>query len=289
MLRTVRLFLFLAVSLGAALVVRATAWALPHGARRRQRLFLQALWAKACLRILALAVEVRGRFPAQGAFLVVSNHLGYLDVAVLAAVLPVSFVAKSEVSGWPLIGFFARSTGTLFVTREDRLGAPEFIDRLRARLSGGENMLLFPEGTSSRGETILPFRSTPFCAASAGSGIVPVRIDLLQVGTEAAVGEVRDAACWHGEMEFVPHFWNFLGADGARFRVTIGPPLAAGRLDRKSAATLARRAIEAMGSEPIRERTPQAPGGEPIPRTPCRRPEPQCRPAEIRAQNREGI
>lgn len=289
MRKTVRLCLFLAVSLGAALVLRATAWALPRGARRRQRLFLQVLWAKACLRILACGVEVRGRFPAQGAFLVVSNHLGYLDVAVLAGVLPVSFVAKSEVSGWPLIGFLARSAGTLFVTREDRLGAPEFIERLEARLSGGENMLLFPEGTSSRGETVLPFRSAPFCAASAGSGIVPVRIDLLQVGTEAAVGEGRDAACWHGEMEFVPHLWNFLGTAGARFRVTIGAPLAAGRLDRKSAAALARRAIEAMGSDPIRERTPPAPGGEPIPGAPCRRPETQCRPAGIRARNRAGI
>lgn len=209
LLKAIRLFLILAVSAGAASVLRGTEWAIPRSKRTRFRFVLQALWAKAMWRILGLRVEVRGKCPPGGPFLVVSNHLGYLDIAVLSGVLPVSFVSKSEVRSWPFIGFLARSTGTIFVSREDRRQAKDFVDQVGGRLEAGENVHVFPEGTSSRGETILPFKTAVFASVAAvpGSRVLPVRIDLLTIGGKTACGGIRDIACWHGDMDAdcVPH------------------------------------------------------------------------------------
>jgi 1-acyl-sn-glycerol-3-phosphate acyltransferase len=213
-------------------------------------------------RILGLRVEVRGKCPPGGRFLVVSNHLGYLDIAVLSGVLPVTFVSKSEVRSWPFIGFLARSAGTIFVAREDRRQAKDFIDQVGGRLAAGENVHVFPEGTSSRGETILPFKTAVFASVTAvpGSRVLPVRIDLLMVGGKTANGGIRDIACWHGDMEFAPHFWNFLGSGGARFRVQIGTPVWRESLDRKTLSRIARDKIIDLGKETARCRT-LLPGG----------------------------
>jgi 1-acyl-sn-glycerol-3-phosphate acyltransferase len=180
-----------------------------------------------------------------------------LDIAVLSGVLPVTFVSKSEVRSWPFIGFLARSAGTIFVAREDHRQAKDFIDQVGGRLAAGENVHVFPEGTSSRGETILPFKTAVFASVAAvpESRVLPVRIDLLTVGGKTAGGGIRDIACWHGDMEFAPHFWNFLGSGGARFRVWIGEPFGGESLDRKSIAQVAHRTIEDLGKRTASERT----------------------------------
>ncbi len=160
--KIVRLLLFIAVSLGMASLLRTTGWMPPRLWRGRYRRALQSLWAKAMWQILGLRVEVRGKCPSDGPFLVVSNHLGYLDIAVLSGILPVTFVSKAE---------------------------------------------------------------------------------------------VRDIACWHGDMEFAPHFWSFLGSGGARFRVCIGEPFCGESLDRKSIAQVAYRTIENLGKSTSSNRT----------------------------------
>jgi 1-acyl-sn-glycerol-3-phosphate acyltransferase len=212
--------------------------------------------------ILGLRVGVRGKCPSDGPYLVVSNHLGYLDIAVLSGILPVTFVSKAEVRGWPFLGFLARAAGTIFVSREDRGRAQEFVDRVGDRLAAGENVLVFPEGTSSRGETILPFKTAAFASVSRvpRASVLPVRIELLEVGSEPAASRLRDVACWHGDMEFAPHFWNFLGSGGARFLVRIGEPVRCGSLDRKALSRAARDRMIGLGKESARCRT-LLPGG----------------------------
>ncbi len=260
--KAVRLLLFIAVSLGMALLIRATGRTLPRLRRDRNRLAFLRLWAKAVWRIIGLRVEISGKFPPGGPFLVVSNHLGYLDIAVLSGVLPVTFVSKSEVRSWPFIGFLARSAGTIFVAREDRRQTKDFVNQVAGRLAEGKNVHVFPEGTSSRGETILPFKTAAFASASSvpGSRILPVRIDLLEVGGETADGGVRDVACWHDDMEFAPHFWKFLGSGGGRFRVMIGKPVRPESLDRKILARIAREQVIDLGKGAGRCRT-LLPGG----------------------------
>jgi 1-acyl-sn-glycerol-3-phosphate acyltransferase len=240
--RFAKLFLFLAVSTIAVLLLGSSAWAVPRPMRFRYRAFFQDAWGRVVRAILGIQVEVHGMAPNGERFLVVSNHLGYLDIPVLAGILPVSFIAKSEVAGWPLLGFMARAAGTLFVDRDDRRRVKDFVTEASARLRSGENLLVFPEGTSSRGETILLFKSAVFNPVERApwAAIVPVALELREVDGRDAVGEVRDLACWHGDMWFFPHFFRFAGLGGARYEVCVGRPIPCAGMDRKALAAAAR-------------------------------------------------
>jgi 1-acyl-sn-glycerol-3-phosphate acyltransferase len=112
---------------------------------------------------LGVEVVVDGRVPADG--LVVANHLGFLDVVAMAAAGPCVFVAKREVSGWLLAGAMARQCGTVFVDRERRSGVVAASAGIRRVLEAGVRVVLFPEGTSSEGGRVLPFKSSLLQAA----------------------------------------------------------------------------------------------------------------------------
>lgn len=198
--------------------------------------------------LLGIRTERRGD-PPPGPCLFVSNHLGYLDIPVLSGSVPGAFVSKDDVRRWPLIGFLAETAGTVFIARESGFRAAAAVGTIRERLQSGECVLVFPEGTSSRGDSVLPFRSLPFAAAEGSPGVpvVPVRIELLEIGGKPAAGESRDLACWHGDMAFAGHFWRFLGAGGARYRVSFGEPIPPGTIGRKLAARLAHRRVCALG------------------------------------------
>lgn len=247
MLRALRLARFAAVSAAMAIALRASAPAVRAERRARHRARFVRAWARVTLSALSIRADVRGR-PPSGPCLYVSNHLGYLDVPVLSSALSAAFVSKDDVRRWPLVGFLARTSGAVFLPRESGFRAVAALEEMRARLRAGESVLVFPEGTSSRGGTVLPFRSFPFAAADAAPEptVVPVRIDLLEVGGKPAEGPLRDLACWHGDMDFAGHFWRFLGSGGARYRVSIGEPLPAGTGCRKRLARIARERICAM-------------------------------------------
>src|ERR1043165_9219823 len=110
------------------------------------------------LRIFEMETHVAGSVPRDG--LLACNHLSYLDVLVLAALTPSLFVAKSEVRQWPVFGWFARLAGTIFVNRSKPSQAARSADEIAVALRDGALVVLFPEGTSSGGETVLPFKSS---------------------------------------------------------------------------------------------------------------------------------
>ncbi len=122
----------------------------------------RALWqqraARRHLRIFRFEAEVSGAIPAHG--LLVSNHLSYLDILVLAAITPAMFVAKREVRSWPVLGWFTQLAGTLFIDRERRMHVGPVNAEIQTALEHGALVVLFPEGTSSDGRTVLPFRSS---------------------------------------------------------------------------------------------------------------------------------
>src|SRR6266516_123787 len=128
---------------------------------RTQRLHARATWlhrwSRFACRVMGIRVTTRGSMPLSG--LLVSNHLSYLDVLVLSSIRPCVFVAKRDVSAWPLFGWLARAAGTIFVDREHRLSSSAVVDLVRATLASGSVVVLFPEGTSSDGSTVLPFKS----------------------------------------------------------------------------------------------------------------------------------
>lgn len=265
MRRLPRLLLFAAVSIAALLLLACSSWSVPRPRRFLHRAALQAAWGRAVRMILGLRVAVRGRPPGEDGLLFVSNHLGYLDVPVLAGMLPVSFVAKSEVARWPLLGAMARAAGALFIARHDRRRLKDFVAEASGRLRSGESLPVFPEGTSSRGETVPPFGSAAFGAVegAACAAVVPVAIELRLIDGREAVGELRDLACRHGDMSFLPHFIRFAGLRGASYEVTVGARIPCAGRDRKALAAFARDEVVSLKSGAAGRRTaPRTTPGE---------------------------
>ena len=124
-------------------------------------------WSRRLLAICGIRLQVRGLPPlsAAGGQMLVANHISWLDIFALNAVLPGRFVAKAEVAHWPMIGYLARQAGTLFVTRGRNGGTQEHIMQAARVLQGRENLVLFPEGTTSTGDRLLPFKPSFFQTA----------------------------------------------------------------------------------------------------------------------------
>lgn len=190
--------------------------------------------------MLGCKVHVTGEIPRRG--LVVANHLGYVDILVIGSVCPCVFVAKSDVREWPVFGLLARLAGTVFVRRKAPADAARQVDALGAVLRGGHPMVLFPEGTSSGGERVLPFRSSLLQAAVANDlEVTPAAIHY-RVAPPATVE--GDIALW-GDMKFAAHLWNLLGIGSFEAHVVFGDPLPCGR-DRKETCRQLQRTVEIL-------------------------------------------
>lgn len=188
------------------------------------------LWFRGAVRICALEIELQGR-PLQGEGVVyTANHVSYLDVPVLASILDTTFVAKREVAGWPVFGPLARMIGTVFVSRDPRAAHGE-LDELRRRLDRRESLVMFPEGTSSDGHRVLPFRSTFFAAferdreGAVASRIQPVSIAYTRYRDgRPLTGDLTRLYAWYGDMTLVGHLLTVFGLRGARVVVAFHAP-----------------------------------------------------------------
>ncbi len=173
---------------------------------------LPVVYHRLCCRILGIALDLRGNPTAYRPTLFVANHSSYLDITVLAATVEGGFVSKAEVARWPVFGWLAKLQRSVFVERADRAGAARQRDEIRKRLDDGDNLILFPEGTSSDGIHLLPFKSTLFAAAEDERVLVqPVsvvyqRLDGIPLGRFH-----RPFFAWYGDMTMGPHLWKALG------------------------------------------------------------------------------
>jgi lyso-ornithine lipid O-acyltransferase len=189
-------------------------------------------------RILGFKVEVAGTLPKQGATLIVSNHVSWIDIVVLSSLAPLSFVAKREVGTWPFFGWLAKLQRTVFVDRERRHSTQQSRNELDVRLAQGDTLVLFPEGTSHDGSSILPFKSSFFAAGlGAGVSVVPATVAYVAQRGLPMTRRQRPCLAWYADMELLPHVWAVLQAGPVTVRVIVHPPLDnAIRLDRKRAA-----------------------------------------------------
>ncbi|MDR7126872.1 lysophospholipid acyltransferase family protein [Pseudotabrizicola sp. 4114] len=165
---------------------------------------------RAALRIMGIGLSVRGT-PMQHRGAMVANHASWLDIFALNACAPVYFVAKSEVSGWAGIGWLARATGTLFITRkgtEARRQQQQLEDRLRA----GHRLLFFPEGTSTDSQRVLPFKSTLFAAFFTHGLETVLHIQPVTVAYRAPAGTDPRFYGWWGDMTFAGHLLAVLSS-----------------------------------------------------------------------------
>jgi 1-acyl-sn-glycerol-3-phosphate acyltransferase len=187
------------------------------------------LLSRRLLRIMGVQVRVAGTVPAAG--LVVSNHLGYLDILVFAAMAPTVFVAKSEVRSWPVFGWFARRSGTIFVERGRAASVARAAREIDAALADGRRVVLFPEGTSSGGETVLPFKSSLLEPARRSAVIAAAVAYALPPGE----GDTAEEVCYWKDMALPPHLLRLLGKRRIIAAAVLSAPCAA-PTDRKQLA-----------------------------------------------------
>jgi len=192
--------------------------------------------------VLGIRLEVRGEAPRPPFFLV-ANHLSYVDILVLHSCLNCLFLAKSEVGSWPVIGFLARSTGTLFVERGRKTDLLRVIRETQRRMDGGFGVVVFPEGTSTDGSAVLPFKASLFeVPASTGQAVQCASISYI---TPPSAPPARLAVCWWGGMTFGRHFLELLTLPPFRALVSFGTePIVAP--DRKTLALESQRAVESL-------------------------------------------
>lgn len=220
------------------LAARVPAWlAAPAGsprARRQERKAMTSL-----TRALGIAVTIEGA-PVRGSTLFVSNHVSWADIPVFAGALGADFVAKDEVSRWPLIGRMARRMGPVFVARERRGASGAQAEAIRARLRTGRDVLLFAEGTTSNGEGVLPFRSSLFAAADSATRVQPVALLWRDAAGEAlAAARLREIA-WVGDDPLLAGVFNLARTRTSAVLHFLPPLDPAAFVDRKALATAAR-------------------------------------------------
>jgi 1-acyl-sn-glycerol-3-phosphate acyltransferase len=174
----------------------------PKARTRRARADWLQWVAMQCVRILHLEITQFGGLPTSG--LLVANHLGYIDIILLAAMRPCLFVSKHEVRDWPIFGHCAQLAGTIFVDRNHRGDVSAVVEQMRAALADGVLVVLFPEGTSSGGASVLPFKSS-LLEPARHLGCPVTAVALAYALDE---GSVPNEICYWRDMTLVPHLLN---------------------------------------------------------------------------------
>ena len=245
------------------------AFALSRGPLARFYRATQLAWSRVCLFVCGLRLRRIGQAPTGDTpVLYVANHLSYLDIPVLYSLIEGSFIAKAEVARWPFFGHAAKLARTIFVERSGPRAATQK-QELLDRMAKGEDLILFPEGTSTDGSGVVPFKSTLF---SITEGLPEGRRMLIQPVALAYPrdrqgrwldGERREYYCWFGDSTLVRHLWRALGLPGAEVEVRFGKPIAvvagASRKHLAHAAWLRVAAMVAEANEGSRDGKP-APG-----------------------------
>lgn len=163
-----------------------------------------------------------------------SNHVSYLDIIVLGSFLDAVFVAKIDVSSWPLFGVLAKLQRTVFISR-DKKGLAEASHKIREALNKGRSLIFFPEGTSTNGYGVAPFRTSLFeCFYKDRDGqlltqndIVPIAISIDSIDGKRPYldDSLEDVYAWHGDMTLVPHLWRLAKHRNISINVTIHDPI----------------------------------------------------------------
>lgn len=163
--------------------------------------------------ILGIKVKVSGKsefLKTRGIFFVI-NHLSYLDGVIASSLSPLVFIGRSDLKSWPLFGTLTSLSDTIFVNRIDPSNIHRELERIAFFLSNRTNVILFPEGTSTNGKELLPFKTSFFEAPlKVGCKIVPLAIRYTRINTEELNDKNKDLIYWYGDMEFLPHLFGVL-------------------------------------------------------------------------------
>ncbi len=211
-----------------------------HPAYRKRAEWL-AKWSRRTLKVLDITVQAEGQPPTAG--LLASNHMGYLDILVLATNALIVNVAKAEVKQWPIFGWLVGAAGTLFLRRERRSDVKLMASQFLPVLSDGCVISFFPEATSSNGRQILPFHSGLFAVLENTSW--PATGAWIQYQMDE--GSVEDDVCYWGDMTFFPHFLKLMTRTNIRAKIIYTAPVKG--LGRKETASQLHDRIIALAAQ----------------------------------------
>jgi 1-acyl-sn-glycerol-3-phosphate acyltransferase len=224
------------------------------------------LWHRGVCAIISLKVHQHGTPLKSQRVLLAGNHISYLDIPVLASCHDITFVAKADVASWPLFGFLARIAQTAFIERKPSQARKQKAE-LKQRILSGERLMIFPEGTSSNGSSVLPFKTALFEMVMEENikdacFIQPVSIGISPNNNgKPLTTEQRDRFAWYGDMTLLPHLWSVFCQRSVDVEVIFHAPAKANDFsDRKELAIWAEdqvtsglHYINCMSSKPLEE------------------------------------
>lgn len=253
---TLRLVLRLAIIVPATIIGIPLQWlALKTGLSRRT---IPWLYHRIVCRVLGIRFIVRGSPPPRKtAVMILSNHVSWLDICILSALTPLSFIAKAEVGTWPVVSLLARLQRTVFIDRTRRSDTARTNGEVAERLKAGEMIVLFAEGTTGEGTRVLPFRSALVGAArealtigEEGQEQPPVLLQPLAItyvrrdGLPLRRGDLP-AIAWHGDMDLAPHLKGIMSGGPLDVCLTWGTPI-------PFDATTSRKAVTRLAEDDVR-------------------------------------
>jgi lyso-ornithine lipid O-acyltransferase len=261
-MRSVRAFLVLAAFFAFTLPLMPLQLLFLWTGSRYARTFPNWYHRQVC-RIMGIRLHVDGAVARENGVLLISNHVSWLDITVLSAVAPVSFVAKQEVASWPFVSWLAKLQRSVFVDRTRRTEVTDKANEIVNRLQAGDHVVLFAEGTSSDGNGVVPFK-TPLFAAAKPSGGIPLGADICaqtlaltytKLHGIALCRRGRPVVAWYGDMDLASHAWRLLGLGPLDAHIRLGPPVPLDDFaDRKALARYAEAQVRKDVAELLRGR-----------------------------------
>lgn len=216
-MKTARAVILLSVFLLMLVLMFPSQWLALWLDRKGVARTLPTVFHRVLCRVLGIRVHVHGAMAPDVPLLIVANHTSWLDIPIMSVIEPVSFVAKSEVESWPFFGLLAALQRTVYVVRGKRHQTDRQRDALKRRFADGDRLILFPEGTSGDGNSVLPFNSALFGAAEGevetADGPKAVVVQPMTLAYSRFYGlpmgrRLRPKFAWYGDMDLLPHFWG---------------------------------------------------------------------------------
>lgn len=202
--------------------------------RHEKATFIGArFWHKVVCLIFKIRIKRSGEIYKKTQTLYVSNHLSYLDIVAIGSILKGCFIGKEDIAEWPVFSTLAKLQHTVFVSRNPTKAKQEGAN-MSAALNKGRNIILFPEGTSTIGDKVRPFKSSPFSIVENSKRqnimIQPISLSLLHVDKKTATTEdLKNIYAWHTDIDtpLEQHLWNFMKSRGATLDIHFHAPLSA--------------------------------------------------------------
>lgn len=201
--------------------------------------FCARRWARGLVRIINLQIKVYGEISGFERGLIVSNHLGYLDILVHAALSPIRFASKIQVRRWPVLGWYLSISRSIWIDRSSKQKSSQALEEFKDTMLHGIPLLVYPEGTSTSGEEgILPFKSTPF------ESVIGTDLPILPVITRYKKSPDGKPLAWYGNITLLPHVWRILGYPKIEAHVHVLPTIYAENRTRKELAQYVHETME---------------------------------------------